>query len=547
MDAEEYRERGKEMVDYICDYLSNIRQRKVAPNVQPGYMRKIIPDKAPQKGENWDEIFQDIERVIMPGVTHWQSPHMHAYFPALNSFPSLLGDMLADAINCIGFTWAASPACTELEMNVTDWLGELIGLPPHFLHKTPGSFGGGVIQGTMSEATFVAMLAARTSAIKKARRRIPDLDDVEDAMICSRLVAYCSDQAHSSLEKDALLSMVKLKTLESDKHLSLRGATLKKAIDDDRRKGLIPFFVCATLGTTGACSFDNIEEMGQVYECVYLFNRVSDSRLLHNTFCVNPLYLQHENEGAAVDYMHWQIPLSRRFRSLKLWFVMRSFGVDGLQKHIRKGVALAKYFENLVRQDCNFAVAAKRVLGLIVIRLKDSCKLTAELLRRINSSCKFYGVPASVKGQFVMRFTVTSQYTEESDILKDWQLIQTSARELLLEKGIEYITSATSDIKIVIETTEKQSVVHNFKLTKGLCSSDDSDIDSDFSEMSDVTGDDIKCSADNKSGGHEKHLSLSPKKTIDAKTNFVSKGRMGSTAQANGNNYTGVVNICHHL
>ena len=130
---------GKEMVDYIADYLENIRERRVFPEVKPGYLREMLPDKAPVQGEDFDTIFSDIERCIMPGVTHWQSPYMHAYFPALNSYPSLLGDMLADGINCLGFTWASSPACTELESLVMDWLGQAIGLPEEFLHKTPVS------------------------------------------------------------------------------------------------------------------------------------------------------------------------------------------------------------------------------------------------------------------------------------------------------------------------------------------------------------------------------------------------------------------------
>lgn len=138
---------GKEMVDYIADYLENIRDRRVFPNVQPGYMRNLLPEGPPLDGEEWTDIFKDIERVIMPGITHWQSPHMHAYFPALNSFPSLLGDMLADAINCLGFTWASSPACTELEIITMNWLGKMIGLPDEFLHEPNNSSqGGGVIQ-----------------------------------------------------------------------------------------------------------------------------------------------------------------------------------------------------------------------------------------------------------------------------------------------------------------------------------------------------------------------------------------------------------------
>ncbi|CAG7724963.1 unnamed protein product [Allacma fusca] len=146
MDVEEYRQRGKELVDFIADYLTTIRSRRVFPAVKPGYMRNLVPEQAPQEGQSFQEIFQDFEQIVLPGVTHWQSPHMHAYFPALNSYPSLLGDMLADAINCLGFTWASSPACTELETIVMDWLAKMIGLPPVFHHSTKDSLGGGVIQ-----------------------------------------------------------------------------------------------------------------------------------------------------------------------------------------------------------------------------------------------------------------------------------------------------------------------------------------------------------------------------------------------------------------
>lgn len=240
MDSDEYRKRGKEMVDYIADYLDNIRERRVFPQVEPGYMRDLVPDAAPELPEPWDNIFNDVERVIMPGVTHWQSPYMHAYFPALNSYPSLLGDMLADAINCLGFTWASSPACTELEMVVMDWLGKMIGLPEHFLHSCKDFPGGGVIQTTASEATFVCLLAARTEAIQRYQKEYPDLEDAE---INSRLVAYCSDQAHSSVEKAGLIGLVKLRYIESDENLSMRGDRVLEAINIDRDKGLIPFFV----------------------------------------------------------------------------------------------------------------------------------------------------------------------------------------------------------------------------------------------------------------------------------------------------------------
>ncbi|OQV26042.1 Histidine decarboxylase [Hypsibius exemplaris] len=478
MDFAEYRKRGKEMVDYIADYLENIRSRRVFPNVQPGYMRDLVSDSAPQDGEDWDAIFADVERVIMPGVTHWQSPYMHAYFPALNSFPSLLGDMLADAINCLGFTWASSPACTELETIVMDWLGKMIGLPQEFLHSTSNkmSDGGGVIQTTASEATFVALLAARTEAIRRVRQIRPDLDDAE---INSRLVGYCSDQAHSSVEKAGLIGLVKLRLVNSDAQMSLRGEAFRSAVEADVADGLIPFFLCATLGTTGACAFDNLMELGPIcqeeniwmhldaayagsaficpeyrsylqgaeYAQSFAFNPskwlmvhfdctamwVKNSRALHRTFCVDPLYLRHEKSGDAIDYMHWQIPLSRRFRALKLWFVLRSFGVKGLQNHIRHGVALAKKFEEMLRTDLDFEIPAERILGMVVFRLRGENERTEMLLKQLNRSGLIHMVPASLHNRYVIRFTVTSPYTTLEDITRDFNIIRTFSKVLIAE------------------------------------------------------------------------------------------------------------------
>ncbi|KAH8024286.1 hypothetical protein HPB51_022405 [Rhipicephalus microplus] len=439
MDIEEYRKRGKEMVDYIADYLTNIRQRRVFPNVKPGYMRELVPDHAPKHGEKWDDIFKDIERVIMPGVTHWQSPYMHGYFPALNSPPSLLGDMLADGITCLGFTWAASPASTELETIVLDWVAKAIGLPDHFLHSNQHSRGGGVIQTTTSEGTLVSLLAARSDMIRSLRHEYPDTDDCD---INARLVAYCSDQAHSSVEKAGLIGMVKMHYIDSDEDLSMRGWALKEAMDRDRAKGLIPFFVCATLGTTGAVAFDNLLEVGEIcerysvwlhvdaayagtaficpeyrhwlqgieyadsivinaskwmmvhFDCSCLW--VKNSSTVHHAFNVEPLYLQHENSGYAVDFMHWQVGLSRRFRSLKLWFVLRSYGVDGLQDHIRRGANAT----------------------------------TEKLLKRLNAGGKLHCVPAAFKGKYVIRYVVTSTHTNEKDILHDWEIICQTADEV---------------------------------------------------------------------------------------------------------------------
>ncbi|XP_022658960.1 histidine decarboxylase-like isoform X2 [Varroa destructor] len=465
------------MVDIIAGYLETVGERRVFPDVKPGYMLALVPPDAPDHPEEWDSIVEDIYNVIIPGLTHWQSPHMHAYFPALNSPASLLGDMLANGFNCLGFTWASSPAVTELEVIVMDWLAKMLGLPDCFLHSTGGG-GGGVIQTTASEATLCSLLAARTEMIRAEKLRgLGSAQPVEDWQVMRRLVAYCSDQAHSSVEKAGFIGLVKMRYVECDEEYAMRGSVLQEMILQDRAAGLLPFFVCATLGTTGSCSFDDLEIVGHIcrdngvwlhvdaayagtaficpefrewlrgvdmantfafnpskwmmvhFDCTAMW--VQNSRALHRTFNVDPLYLQHENTGLAVDYMHWQIPLSRRFRSLKLWFVIRLHGVTGLQSHVRRGVHLAELFESLVMSDQRFEIPAKRHLGMVVFRLRGANILTERLLKKLNSSGRIHCVPASLKGIYVIRFTVTSTRTTEEDIHSDWKLIKATADTVL--------------------------------------------------------------------------------------------------------------------
>ncbi|XP_078540878.1 histidine decarboxylase [Lissotriton helveticus] len=508
MEPEEYRQRGKELIDYICQYLSTVRERRVNPEVEPGYMRALLPDSAPFESESWERIFGDIEEVIMPGIVHWQSPHMHAYFPALTSWPSLLGDMLADAINCLGFTWASSPACTELEMNIMDWLAKMLGLPDHFLHYYPSSKGGGVLQSTVSESTLIALLAARKNKILEMKVREPETDE---SSLNSRLVAYASDQAHSSVEKASLISLVKVRFLPVDENFSLRGETLWQAIEEDRKQGLVPVFVCATLGTTGVCAFDCLIELGPIcaseglwlhidaayagtafvcpefrqflngvehadsftfnpskwmmvhFDCTAFW--VRDKYKLQQTFTVNPIYLRHANSGAATDYMNWQIPLSRRFRSLKLWFVIRSFGVKNLQLHIRHGTEMAKYFESLVSSDQLFEIPAKRHLGLVVFRLKGPDCLTEQVLKELTKDGRMFLIPATIKGRFIIRFTVTSQFTTREDIQRDWSIIRETATRVTKQHHPWTPTHALNQMN-----TPKENTVSN-KPSLGTCGS----------------------------------------------------------------------------
>ncbi|XP_054157657.1 aromatic-L-amino-acid decarboxylase-like [Oppia nitens] len=459
MDANEFRSAAKQLVDYIADYLENIRDRPVLPSVQPGYIKQLIGDSAPEQGQPWSEIFNDIEKVIMPGITHWHSPHFHAYFPTANSYPSICADMLSSALAVIGFTWISSPACTELEMQMMDWLAKMLDLPQHFMFSSGGK-GGGVIQGTASEATYVTLLAARNKLLAQHNN---------NKDILNKLVAYASSQSHSSVERAGLLGAIQIKQLPTDDKLSLRGDTLSNQIQKDRADGLIPFYVVATLGTTNTCAFDNLLEIGKVceeeelwlhidaafagsaficpefrhhlngveyassfnlnphkwmlinFDCSTLWIKNAD--YIVNAFNVNPVYLRHDKQGQIPDYRHWQIPLGRRFRSLKMWFVFRSFGVQGLQNHIRKQVELAKLFEELVASDDRFEIITKRELSLVCFRLKGSNEINEKLVKLINDNKNIHVTPTRVAGQFIIRFAVCARTTEAIDIDFAWREI----------------------------------------------------------------------------------------------------------------------------
>ncbi|XP_056618530.1 aromatic-L-amino-acid decarboxylase [Triplophysa dalaica] len=477
MEAAEFRRRGKEMVDYIADYLENIEKRQVFPDVEPGYLRSLIPEEAPEEPDSYEDVVKDIERVIMPGVTHWHSPYFYAYFPCANSFPAMLADMLCGAIGCIGFSWAASPACTELETVMLDWLGKMLKLPDDFLAGKEGR-GGGVIQGSASEATLIALLAARSKVIKLIKADQPDRSETD---IISKLIAYSSDQAHSSVERAGLIAGVRMKKIPSDSKFAVRGDALQRALQEDRRAGLIPVYFCATLGTTNSCAFDCITELGPICraeniwmhidaayagsaficpEFRYLLNGIefADSFnfnphkwLLVNfdcsamwvknrsdiigAFMIEPLYLKHDHQesGLVTDYRHWQIPLGRRFRSLKIWFVFRMYGLKGLQAYIRKHVVLAKEFECLVRADQRFEICADVLLGLVCFRLKGTNNLNETLLKRINSTRKIHLVPCQLAEKFVLRFAICARTTESRHVHEAWCHISQLASELLQE------------------------------------------------------------------------------------------------------------------
>ncbi|XP_075868600.1 aromatic-L-amino-acid decarboxylase [Nelusetta ayraudi] len=479
MDTAEFRRRGKEMVDLVADYLENIEERPVYPDLEPGYLRPLIPSEAPVEPDSYEDIIKDVERVIMPGITHWHSPNFFAYFAAASSYPAMLADMLCTAIGCIGFSWAASPACTELETVMLDWLAKMLKLPDCFIAGTDGR-GGGVIQGTASEATLVALLAARCKKVRQIQASSPQMSEGE---IFSKLVSYSSEQSHSSVERAALIGGVMIKMVPADGSYAVRGAALQKMVDEDKAAGLIPFYFCATLGTTSSCAFDHVSELGPIcnkeniwmhidaayagsaficpefrpllngVEFADSFNFNPHKWLLVNFDCsamwvrervdiigafkLDPLYLKHKNQesGLVTDYRHWQIPLGRRFRSLKLWFVLRMYGLNGLQAHIRKQVGLAKEFESLVRADSRFEICAEVIMGLVCFRLKGSNELNQKLLERIDKCREIHLVPCQLNNQFVLRLAVCARATESRHIQQAWHHITKLAFELLQEPG----------------------------------------------------------------------------------------------------------------
>jgi aromatic-L-amino-acid decarboxylase len=423
----------------------------------------MLPHEAPLKGESFDTILADVEKVILPGLTHWQSPNFFAYFPANNSGPSILGELLSAGLGVQGMLWATSPACTELETHVLDWMADMLALPEQF---KSGGAGGGVIQDSASSAVLCALLAAREKATGFQSN---------EAGCNGRLVAYTSPHAHSSVEKGvkvAGLGRKNLRQVEVEDHYSMRADVLSELIRRDREAGLTPFFVSATAGTTSSNGFDPLKDIGNVCRkeglwlhvdgamcgtaalCPefrhihdgldladsYAFNPhkwmftnfdcdcfyVADRAALIKSLSVLPEYLRNRatESGAVIDYRDWQLPLGRRFRALKLWFVIRHYGIEGLQYHIRKHVQLAQEFAAWVKTSKDFELVAPAPLNLVCFAHRAGDDFNRRLLERLNESGKLYLTHAVLRGRYVLRLCVGQTDTEERHVRQAWELIQ---------------------------------------------------------------------------------------------------------------------------
>ena len=469
MTPEEFRRYGRAVVDWVADYHERVESLPVLSSVQPGQIRSSLPARPPIEGEEFGSILGDVERLILPGITHWQSPNFFAYFPANTSGPSILADLLSAGLGVQGMLWATSPACTELETHVLDWLVDMLGLPAQFKSD---STGGGVIQDSASSASLCALLAARERATSfRSNERGCD----------GRLVAYASTQTHSSIEKAMMIAGLgrqNLRHIETDERFAMRPDALAGQIERDRQTGLVPCFVCATIGTTSSMAIDPLPEIGRicreaglwlhvdaamagtaalcpefryVHDGVeqadsYVFNPhkwmftnfdcscfyVSDRAALVPALSVLPEYLRNRatESGSVIDYRDWQIPLGRRFRALKLWFVIRYYGINGLQQHIRRHVELAQQFARCVEASGRFELAAPTPLNLVCFRHVGGDDFNRQLLDRLNRSGKLYLTHTTLGGRYTLRLCVGQTKTEAEHVEQAWQMIQQTSAEL---------------------------------------------------------------------------------------------------------------------
>ncbi len=467
MTPDEFLRNGQAVLDWIAEYYRNVESYPVLSNAKPGQIRDALPDKPPKQGEPFDKILQDINKIILPGITHWQSPNFFAYFPANASFPAMLGELLSAGLGVQGMLWATGPACTELETHILDWLAGMLGLPETFTSRGPG---GGVIQDTASSAFICALLAARERATGyRTNKRGCD----------GNLVAYASTEAHSSIEKGIKISGIgsaNLKLIDTDETLAMRPEALAARIAEDRRAGKTPFFVSATIGTTSSNAMDPVPAIGRICreEGLWLhidaamsgtaaicpeFRHIHDGLELADSYCFNPHkwmftnfdcdcfyvtdraaliktlsilpeYLKNKatESGAVIDYRDWHIPLGRRFRALKLWFVIRHYGVEGLRHHIRRHVALAQDFARWIEESEWFELAVTPPLNLVCFRHRGGDEFNEELVQRLNESGGLYLTHTRLNDRYTIRLCVGQTHTEERHVRAAWKrIVQTAA------------------------------------------------------------------------------------------------------------------------
>lgn len=471
MEIEDFRSEAHRLVDWMADYLRDIRSYRVKSQVEPGKILGRLPKVPPEEGESFERIMSDFEDSILDGITHWQHPAFFAYFPANSSPPSVLAEMLTATIGAQCMVWETSPAAAELEERMTEWLRQMLGLPNNLT---------GVIQDTASTATLCSILSAR--------EHHSDFETNDVGLFGSRPMAvYCSKETHSSIEKDvriAGLGSGRLRKVDVGEDFAMIPEALEAAIRSDLNNGIEPLCVVATLGTTGSTAMDPLDQIGRIcrqydawlhvdaayagtalllpemrwmskgmeYADTFVFNPhkwmftnfdcsvyfVKDPSLLVRTFEILPEYLKTAESREVNNYRDWGIPLGRRFRALKLWFVIRSYGVSGLQDMIRNHLKWARELTELIESRSDFELLAPVPLNLICFRYRpeyvtDSAalnRLNERLLHAINRTGKVYLTHTKLSGEYALRFVASQTAVRRDDILRAWELIVATAEKL---------------------------------------------------------------------------------------------------------------------
>jgi aromatic-L-amino-acid decarboxylase len=462
-DPERFRHEAHAIVDWIAAYWQSVASQPVQSRVEPGWVRSQLPTHAPESPEPLDAVLADLDRVILPGLTHWQHPGFFGYFPASASGPSILGELLAAGMGVQGMLWTTSPACTELETLTLDWLRELLGLPDRFDSRGTG---GGVIQDSASSGLLCAVVAARERATAFSGNAGGMRQDRRP------LVAYAGAAAHSSVEKGLGIAGIGrewLRRIPCDDAGRLDVAALAATLDDDAAAGRVPFFVAATVGTTAGGGIDPVPQIADVaarhrawlhvdaawagaaalcpefrgpivagadrvdswgfnphkwmlvnFDCHALW--VADRGPLVRSLSTQPDYLRNaaSDAGAVIDYRDWQVPLGRRFRALKLWMTLRMIGAEGLRRRIREHVAWAREFAGWVAADARFDLVVPPSLSLVCFALRAGDEATAALLERVNRRGHIFVSPARVAGRLVIRLAVGGPLTDRDDVAAAW-------------------------------------------------------------------------------------------------------------------------------
>lgn len=471
MDIKEFRTYAHRLADWMADYLENIETLPVKSNVKPGQIFNQIPDTPPLTGESMSDIIADVNKIIMPGISQWQSPNFFAYFPANSSYPSVLAEMITAAIGAQGMVWETSPSAAELEEKVMNWLKQMTGLP---------SFFHGVIQDTASTSTLVAILTAR--------EKISSFRINESGFPLNNMRVYSSSEAHSSVEKAVKIAGFgrrNLVKIDTDEHLGMKPSKLEEAIRKDLKAGLIPTCVVTALGSTSTCAFDPLKQIAEIcskysvwnhidaayagsalvlpeyryliegiedadsftfnphkwmftnFDCSAYF--VKDKEALIRTFEILPEYLRTKADRLVNNYRDWGIQLGRRFRSLKLWFVIREMGVREIQERISNHIKWSQELAREISLTPGFELYEPQNLALVCFRLvpdrsistEELNSMNQEFLQQLNSSGKLYLSHTKVHGKMIIRMNIGQTYVTKTHVENAWKFIQKESKKYL--------------------------------------------------------------------------------------------------------------------